>query len=108
MPRVIAPPLTPPEQVEMLERELGAVTHVTEEEELERVFDLIEFGRRIIRYRKVHGLIVYRYFVVRCQCEEVYLVRAGAKGGSWRGKCMTCGTKADRAKGTAEVIEEVI
>lgn len=104
MPRVI--PFPSPEE-QMLEEFFGEVTHVTDgpKELHDPVPDLLAFARQIIRYREAHGLTPYRYLVVACpKCPEVMLVRAGTRGGSWRGRCYTCGTKAER--GTTEVIEE--
>jgi len=108
--------------IEALEVNFGAVTRMDDppeesslkasDDSITRVTEVIEqlrqAGVSLMRQRKDFELPAKRYFVVRCpEDEELMIVSAGPRGGSWTGRCPLCG-KAANKEPKAIVVEEIL
>jgi hypothetical protein len=105
MPRRL--PLHDPEKE--LELVLGAVIHVADDDVAINDPEQLRVAcRGMIRQRRQWELPPKRYFLVSCpNDDETFIVSAGPRGGSWVGRCPTCGRKGDE-KPKASVVEEVV
>lgn len=94
----------------LLQEAFGSITVVHDPIPKDPIPGLIAFAKSAIAYRKRHNLTVPRFFVVACgACPEFYLVSAGPRGGSWKGRCRTCGmpsTGKEKAVVVTEVTDE--